>query len=122
MTPNSVVTKSWGSTQLVFEFNGVEMHRIKVEMGGFCSVHRHLHKNNLFMMERGSLSLVTGRMVGGEFVPSQQVEMCEGERTVVPVGIWHQFRSSAGATALEVYWVDARGEDIDRHSVGGICA
>lgn len=120
MTNYPVIVKNWGTSQQIFAFGSVEMHRIVAAPGGFCSIHRHLRKNNLFVVERGQLHVLTGRVLGDDFLLDRQHVLREGDQVDVPAGVWHQFQTPMGAIGLEVYWVDAGGEDIERRSVGGV--
>lgn len=43
-----------------------------------------------------------------------------GERTLVEVGLWHQFLAIDDTTALEIYESAPIGEDIERRNTGGM--
>ena len=38
--------KVWGKPQEIFKNSNFELHRIEAKKGGYCSVHKHLHKFN----------------------------------------------------------------------------
>ena len=49
--------KVWGLTQEIFKNHNFELHRIEAKKGGYCSVHKHLHKFNAFYIEKGKLKI-----------------------------------------------------------------
>ena len=51
--------KVWGETELVLQTPFVEFHRIWVHQGGFCSLHKHEHKWNMFYVTSGELAVHT---------------------------------------------------------------
>ena len=118
--PYPVTQKEWGTSQKVFELNGVEMHRIVVKPGGFCSIHLHKRMNNLFVVEYGQLSVMIGKIIDDKFVLDEQRILNDGDQVDIPAGIWHQFEAIRDTVALEVYWVDTGGVDIVRYTTGGI--
>jgi len=109
--------KVWGSTAAVFSGNNVEIHRIEVADGGYCSKHRHLHKWNMFHVERGSLLVEVWK---------KDYDLCDttvlraGEATAIAPGEYHRFKALTDVVAYEVYWVELDPSDIARESVGGI--
>ncbi len=109
--------KKWGSTQLLFAYNSVECHRIKVKKGGYCSTHSHEHKWNRFVVISGSLIIRS-------FINSDDPDVTilqPGQVTDVPPGIPHRFEANENCEALEFYWVVLEPLDIDRAgTVGGM--
>lgn len=110
--------KIWGSTQLVFAYNGVEAHRISVVKGGFCSTHYHSHKWNRFVVFSGELSICIrheNRLV-------DETILKPGMITDVPPGIEHWFMAGQETQALEMYWTVLEPRDIvrDEDNLGGI--
>ena len=49
--------KIWGETSPIFNKNNVEIHRIEIKKGGYCSKHKHEHKFNAFFVEKGKLQI-----------------------------------------------------------------
>ncbi len=121
------VNKIWGTTELVQKNPACEMHNIHVVEGGFCSIHRHKTKFNLFLVLRGELRVITyphARLdAAGNLLtlnaPETWIIRPEGSHAVPP-GIFHQFASPTGAHAIELYWSQYDADDIERISEGGI--
>lgn len=111
--------KVWGETQSIFAANNVEVHRIAVKSGGFCSKHKHAHKWNLFFIESGKLQVE---------IWSPRSGLCDvavlpaGETMAVPPGQLHRFTALTDVTAYEIYWVEIDPSDIDREIYGGVKA
>ena len=108
--------KVWGNTVEIFNRNNVEIHRIEVEPGGFCSKHRHNSKFNGFYVESGELDITVWK---GDYDLIDKTTLKSGDYTVVSPGEFHQFRAVGEVVAYEIYWVTL-GKDIERDSVGGI--
>ena len=109
--------KVWGHTSPLFNKNNVEIHRIEVNKGTFCSKHKHNSKYNMFFVERGELEINVWKnnydLVDKTILKSQQ--SC----IVAPLE-YHLFRSVEDTIAFEIYWVEIDKNDIDRENVGGI--
>ena len=108
--------KVWGNTAEIFSRNNVEVHRIEVVPGGFCSKHRHNSKFNAFFVESGALEVTVWK---GEYDLVDKTILGGGDYTIVPPGEFHQFRATNPTVAYEIYWVTLI-KDIERDSVGGI--
>ena len=107
--------KTWGTTQLVFAFNGVESHGIFVKAGGFCSQHTHESKWNRFYVLKGGL-LVRVHHENGE---TDDTIIAAGQITDVPPGVRHSFEALEDTLAIEYYWTVLEADDIDRHGTRG---
>lgn len=107
--------KVWGKTEAIFARNNVEIHRIEVEKGGYCSKHRHDHKWNMFFVESGELEVVVWK--GDDSHDSTL--LLSGDNTAVPPGESHQFRAVTDVIAYEVYWTELNTNDIVRETIGG---
>lgn len=119
--------KVWGSTQLLFAFNSVEIHRIKIRKGGYCSHHQHRHKWNRFVVQSGNLDVHIEQewTRPGDTGPVVDVtHLLPGGVTDVPPGVTHWFHAvEDDCEALEIYWVTLDALDIDRQgTVGGLDA
>jgi mannose-6-phosphate isomerase-like protein (cupin superfamily) len=108
--------KVWGTTERIFAMNNVEVHRITVVPGGYCSRHYHLHKSNLFFVESGKLVVEQWTKEGH----CDRTILLPGERMVVPPGMVHKFECPVQTIAYEIYAVDLDPDDIVRHSTGGV--
>lgn len=107
--------KIWGTTETVLSLAHLEIHRIEINPGGYCSWHRHEHKWNAFLVISGQLIIDAedGTLKTGLAVAS-------GEITTVAPGVRHRFTSTPGAVAYEIYYPRELSEDIIRDTVGGI--
>lgn len=124
------VRKIWGSSQVCYCDEQVEVVRIVVLPGGYCSRHLHRRKSNEFIVTRGSLSVFRHRSGenASDGLPAMEIEELSAgnhDRTRVAPGVEHRFRSLEGAIAYEVYTaipgeVIGSGEaDIERFDEGG---
>jgi mannose-6-phosphate isomerase-like protein (cupin superfamily) len=107
--------KIWGETALIWMGNNSEVHRIKVDAGGYCSKHYHKTKFNLFFVESGELVIDVWNDNG---IVDKTV-LKDGESTAVPPGVFHKFTATKDTQALEVYWVHLKTDDIVREDTGG---
>jgi len=113
-------TKVWGTTTKLFECNDTSTHLIEVEPGGYCSKHKHEYRYNQFYVQHGMIEIIVWR----EDSQLKDVTiLSDGETTVVPPGVYHQFRCMTATVALEFYWSDdgnpCLDSDIDRETFGG---
>lgn len=106
--------KIWGETFCIFRNMHVEVHRIIVKKGGFCSWHLHSKKHNLFYLESGNLDVIiekSGIMDTTNLRPNAV--------TTVAPGLKHKFYAHEDSVALEIYWVEMDPNDIERFLPGG---
>lgn len=113
----SIQGKVWGITECLFSINNVEIHRIVVNKGGYCSKHEHKSKSNLFYVESGQLEVIIFR--DDELVPDDRTILNQGQMSVVKPGEKHRFRALQDTVAYEVYWSELDPDDITRYSKGG---
>lgn len=108
--------KIWGLTERIFGHNNVEVHRIDVKKGGYCSKHHHVNKYNLFYVEVGALEITFYQDNGLE----DKTFLGAGDSLVVPPGKWHRFEATESTVAYEIYWSDLDPDDIVREDHGGV--
>lgn len=111
--------KAWGWTMPLFNKNNVEVHRISVKKGGYCSRHIHRSKANKFIVTKGRLK-ISLTSVYEKHSEEDHVILNEGMQLTVPPGVMHMFEAMEDTEALEIYWVELDENDIVRHSAGGI--
>lgn len=116
---NIVRGKIWGNTSTLFAKNNVEMARIEVKPGGYCSEHCHQYKYNLFFVESGELEVIIFRNDADTTI-EDVTTLKAGESTFVEPGLYHKFRAVKETIAYEIYWVEIDPQDIQRNSVGGM--
>jgi len=91
--------------------------------GGYCSIHNHSAKANVFHVIHGTLYVRQFTAQGDRLRCSH---IADGQSLLVPAGIWHQFWARTVVTAVEVYLAvggECDAEDIERHpglAVGGL--
>ncbi len=107
--------KAWGETWCIFKTPLMELHRIEVQQGSYCSVHRHEHKWNGFYVERGELLVKVWQPSG----TLDQTRLGPGDSLIVPPGVEHQFVGLSACVAFEAYSIGTLTEDIVRKSTGG---
>lgn len=112
--------KIWGSTQCIFYNNNVEVHRISAHKGGYCSIHEHTSKYNLFYLESGKLKVTIFRNENKEANPTDSTILTPGMSSIVVPGEKHMFEALDDSVAYEIYWVELDTNDIMRYEEGGV--
>ena len=95
------VAKAWGLQQPLFRRDSIHVDEIDVSSGGYCSVHRHDRKHNLFQVLYGSLTVLTFSD-DLRLIRTDQLEVAG--HCLVRAGWLHQFWSRGGCIAQEVYY------------------
>jgi len=108
--------KVWGSTSPLKQTANAELHLIRVKKGGYCSTHLHKHRWNWFFVITGRLEILVERTDSGTV---DTTELTAGQATEVPPGYKHEFEALEDTVALEMYWVEMSGSDIEREKPGG---
>jgi quercetin dioxygenase-like cupin family protein len=107
--------KIWGHTQDIFNKNNVEIHRIEINKGGYCSKHKHMHKYNAFFIEKGSLKINVWKK---DYDLCDETIVSNTQMTVVNPSEEHMFEALEDTIAYEIYWVELTN-DIIRSNHGG---
>jgi len=107
--------KIWGTTNDLFFKNNVEVHRIEINAGGFCSKHLHEYKFNMFFVESGTIEVSIWTKEG----LVDKTILKPGEKTAVPPNVHHRFRAVEDVVAYEIYWTELNSDDIIRETIGG---
>jgi len=112
--------KVWGETKCSFFDQQWSNHDLRTNAGGFCSVHYHLERNNLFRVKSGWLKVVWcfawrmhSRVLGS------------GEYLAIASCIPHQFQCITDCRLVEEYHPDRPAcnldiNDIERLTIGGV--
>jgi len=108
ITAASGTAKAWGASETLWLDEQVQVERIRVRPGGFCSDHLHHHKDNSFVVYRGTL-LVRVLTVEGWIDRS----LSQGENILIPPLIRHQLLALSEVVAVEIYRAAVLGEMID---------
>lgn len=116
---NIVRGKIWGNTNTIFNKNNVEIARIEIVKGGYCSKHLHEFKFNAFFLEKGKLKVTIFRSDSGQEIQDVTI-LSPGDITYVEPGLLHFFEAIEECIAYEIYWCELQGIDIVRKSVGGV--
>ena len=108
--------KAWGNTQSLFNKNNVEIHRIEIDKGGYCSKHKHDYKYNCFYVEKGKLKITAWK---NDYDLVDVTILTDGEATTVPPREYHMFNALENCVCYEIYWVELSKDDIVRENCGG---
>jgi len=108
--------KIWGNTFPLFNKNNVEIHRIEINKGGFCSKHKHVYKYNCFFVETGKLKISVWK---NDYDLKDITILNNKESTIIPHGEYHQFEALEDTICYEIYWVELNENDIVRDNHGG---
>lgn len=108
--------KVWGKTQLIYRNHNFEIHRIEALKDGYCSIHKHDHKANVFFIESGKLKI---RVWKNDYDLVDETILHPGEKTTVKPGEFHQFIALEDCVCYEIYYVELDGADIVRKNHGG---
>lgn len=109
--------KVWGQTEELLVTPLIEMHRIHINPGMVCSMHKHEYKWNLFYVIEGELAIDVEK---SNYDLTDTTILKAGEWTSVRPNEYHRFRSlDVPVVALEVYYLEPLTADIVRKNVGG---
>lgn len=111
-----VEQKIWGTTECLIDTPYVQLHRIKVNKGGYCSEHIHHGRANVFMLISGEMEILVG-----EGIHQKTVHLQPHVPLTVQPGVMHKFRClKADAVCDEIYYPVLSQSDIWRASQGGV--
>lgn len=111
-----IQAKVWGTTQCLFQSETAEVHLIRPARGGFCSIHEHVGKHNLFYVIAGQLKVTIFR----DNDVRDETVLGPGMATTVAPRERHQFEAVEDTIALEIYHIRLDPADIQRYSQGGL--
>jgi mannose-6-phosphate isomerase-like protein (cupin superfamily) len=109
--------KVWGQTISIFNKNNVEIHKITVKKGGYCSRHKHQHKHNMFFVESGEIQIHIWK---NDYDLVDITTLKENQITTVKPNEYHKFIAKQDTVAYEIYWTEICPNDIVRTDVGGL--
>ena len=109
--------KIWGNTQLLFNKSNVEIHRLIINKGGYCSKHKHKHKYNMFFVESGIIEVHVEK---NDYHLIDTTVLTAGDITIVKPGEYHWFKGLNTGVVYEIYWTELDSNDIDRETIGGV--
>lgn len=123
MKPGDTEEKAWGRSTLVYDDGLTAVYRIFVKKGGYCSLHRHAKKSNLFLCQSGSL--VVHLDISGAADMLRPFFLHPGSAPlVIKAGDWHRFTALDEVIAFEIYQAEPNtflaADDIERLDVGGV--
>lgn len=109
--------KIWGKTESLLVTPLIEIHRIFINKGCVCSMHKHEFKWNMFYVVSGELAIEVEKN-DYELVDTTIIK--SGEWTSVRPNEYHRFRSITDVECLEIYYLEPLTTDIVRKNVGGV--
>lgn len=110
--------KIWGYTSKIFSKNNVEIHRIRGQLGGKSSMHRHVSKWSMFFVEVGCLKI---RIEKNDYALTDETVLLYGESIIIKPNEYHSFEVMVQDTvAYEIYWTELDSNDIERKNCGSI--
>lgn len=109
--------KIWGNTESIFDKNNVSVHRIQANKGYMCSKHYHLHKHNMFYVEKGMLKIEVWQ---NDYDLVDETIITDGQSTSVSPGLQHRFSALEDTIAFEIYFVELNNDDIIRENCGDV--
>jgi len=107
--------KVWGESCAILQTPLVEFHRITVNAGYRCSIHKHEYKWNGFYVERGILNIHVKK---ADYDLTDRTTLNPGDFCMVKPGEYHWFECIENCVAFELYWPEILSEDIKRLDVG----
>jgi len=108
-----VEKKVWGDTQLIFKTDNISIHRLHIKAGGYCSIHHHEMRHNLFSLEQGEL-------IVRQWGPDEITTLVARQTLVVKAQRRHQFEAVTPVVLYEIYYATVNQDDIVREALGGI--
>lgn len=119
MTPKR---KPWGMQTPKLREPAVHVDEIEVNRGGYCSIHKHVGKYNLFIVTSGLLCVT--QYEDPLKCPNRFDLLGPGKQVLVPAKAWHRFACLEDCLCQEIYWpsygnTGVADDDIVRKRVGG---
>ena len=112
--------KVWGETKTLLVTPMIEVHRIMINPGGYCSMHKHEFKWNMFYILYGELDIHVRK---NDYDLVDVTNLNVADFTCVAPNEYHMFKSREeydSVIALEIYYLESISKDIIRETVGGI--
>jgi len=119
MTDSEWLKKVWGETRELISTDFYAKYELKLKVGGYCSLHYHMHRANRFWVTTGRVEVV-------EWYGPKVVKHLLGpdNKLDVPSLVPHVFIVHATGEMIEEYYADrgsrVRRDDIVRLTEGGM--
>lgn len=97
-----LVEKVWGYERWLTNQDRYCAKLLLVQPGFYVSLHRHMVKDETFVVWAGLLCVEFWASAGEKVSQSQSFRMNPGDVVRVPTETWHRFWTPAGAAVLEV--------------------
>ena len=108
--------KTWGQTETILQNSFVEFHRIDIKKNGYCSLHKHEFKHNMFYVISGELEI---EVYKNDYDLVDTTLLCAGEMTICKPNEYHRFKALTDVLCFELYYPEPLSKDILRKDVGG---
>lgn len=118
--------KSWGRCRTIYRDAQVEIVEAEIVAGGFSSVHKHLAKDNTFIVVEGELeiSLYPASLRPTKYILTSSTSPLEPHSLTVDPFIPHKFLALQACRVIEIYRAKfgkvVDPEDICRFGEGGV--
>lgn len=116
MSEHYITKKAWGTCTNIFKNSNVQVDMLDIVAGGYCSLHKHRAKFNLFLVLEGDLDVCLYLLEGKE----NHLLQVGTPRFIINPGIHHNFDSQNGCKAIEISFVKLNDNDIVRMSESGV--
>lgn len=109
--------KAWGATEILLQRPTIEVHRMQIAPNTRCSMHKHEHKWNAFLVLSGRLKIIVRK---NDYALTDETILLPGEMMEVAPGEFHRFEAGGEPVdAIEFYYLEPLSEDIVREDCGG---
>jgi mannose-6-phosphate isomerase-like protein (cupin superfamily) len=112
-----VAHKPWGVAETILRTKTFAVEKITVEAGGYCSMHYHSGKRNLFHLLSGSLLVVEIPSPRHPKIRGYTELIGPGASRWVEAGVMHQFWCRVPTVAIEIYVPEAGTVFIDHDDI-----
>jgi mannose-6-phosphate isomerase-like protein (cupin superfamily) len=98
-----VEEKPWGTIRRLYRDCDVEVVKAEIVHGGYSSLHRHLKKDNIFVVLSGTLQVNRHQTSDEKTIVKQHYLHADDGPLLIPAGEWHRFIALDDTVVVEVY-------------------
>ena len=116
------IEKIWGTRTRLLETESVVIDRLEIKKGGFCSVHSHKFKNNLFCLESGNVEIQLYKLCGlphqdewTDYKMSYTTLLSIAQPELIESNLFHRFKALKYSVLYEIITnINVMENDINR--------